>query len=65
MGKFISKSAVRDYFNYMKQEILSFAVVANLNFLQRTHRHFSIESISKSGLKTFLGTLDSFNDIII
>ncbi len=27
--------------------------------------HFSIKSISKSGLKTFLGMFDSFNDFII
>ncbi len=65
MGNFVSKSAVRDCFNDWKRETLSFDVVTNLNLVQRTHRHLSIKSISKPGLKTFLGTSNSFKDIII
>jgi hypothetical protein len=55
----------KNCFNDWKQETFSFAVEANLNFLRRIHRHFSIESISKPGLKTFLGMFDSFNEFII
>ncbi len=36
----------------------------NLNFLHRIHRQFWIKSIPKLGVKTALGTNDSFNDFM-
>ncbi len=62
MGNFISMSAVKDYLNDLKWWTFTFIVVVKLNFLWKIHRHFSIKTISKLGLKTFLGTFDSYND---
>ncbi len=41
-----------------------FLVVWNLNFLCRIHRRFWIELLPKLGVKTALGTKDSFNDFM-
>ncbi len=48
----------------LKMLVVNFFVVSNSNFLCRIHRHFWIESIPKLGVKTALGTNDSFNDFM-
>ncbi len=46
----------------LKMLVVNYLVVWNLNFLHRIHRHFWIKLLHKLGVKTALGTNDSFND---